>query len=179
MNGLRRLGVVLASCSALSGCYPGFLSVLSVLGPAEPRKYQVWRKALLSGLPPPTCVESALRSVNGVDSVQYNTDESRYPAMISLTSWDCWLWAGRAEEAHRFVYTVGKTGAEMHLVKRCEDHIRYEQASVLTDSMKQFATIRPVMVQVELALVQQCGISLSEPEEACWSAVCPWRSMGE
>jgi hypothetical protein len=129
------------------------------------------RTARISEMPPATCIESAISSVGGVESVRHEVREGSRP--LTLTG------IKPPDTVHYFFYTTRQQGgAVLHVLIDYKGETELAQSLFAinqTPSQEDIDAIRPVMLQVEHALEAQCGLaSLSTAlEELCTGVECP------
>ncbi len=115
--------------------------------------YGINRHALLPSLPDLSCVETAIRSVPGVGAVRRESEEGGRPIT--------WTGIQAPDRNHYFHYEVGPWSASLLLSVDHAGEVELSQHLVqLGEPMPQEAvdTVRPVMVQIERALAERCGV---------------------
>jgi hypothetical protein len=131
---------------------------------------RISRSARIPAMPPASCIESAISSVDAVESVRHEVRE--------ITGLPTFGPMRRSYTAHRFFYTTSRGGAGLHILIDDNGETELEQSLCgisQTHSQDDLDAIRAVMVQIEQALESQCGLaSLSNAvEEACTGVECP------
>jgi len=128
------------------------------------------RMAMLTEFPSKACIESAIRSVDGIEDVRYQESQGSLP--LTLTG------IKPRDNVYHFIYSVNGIGAAMSIITNYKGEIQYSQNHMAMNStppQQDVDRIRSIMVQIEHALETRCGVrSLSESiEEICPGVSCP------
>ena len=129
------------------------------------------RRAPVAELPELSCVRSAIESVPGVTEVRDWEVEGSRP--VTLTG------IQRPDRIHWFAYRYESIDAALTLTTDYEGEVEYYQGIGAVGSAPPSAQaavdrIRPVMIQVEAAVAERCGLPQlgSEIEEHCADVRC-------
>jgi hypothetical protein len=115
--------------------------------------YGITRRASLSVAPDLSCIEAAIRSVPEVRSVE-RRDVEGAPTLT---------FAGvHRDELHYFTYAIEGTGATLMLTVDYKGEAELDQSCVYLNTPvpeAELDAIRPVMIRIENALEERCGVT--------------------
>ena len=131
--------------------------------------FGVNRTALLDRLPTLDCVESAIRSADGVDTVEYRYDEGSRPITITGIK--------PPHDLHYFTYRVGEARATLLVKENYKGEVELSQHLIdINRSPPQghIDLVRPVMIEVENALERSCQLEglPQSVDEWCRGVTC-------
>lgn len=122
--------------------------------------YGIQRDTRLTFLPDLACVEAAIRSIAEVRDVRQWSVEGARP--LTLTGIQA------PDRLHYFGYDVGSTGATLLLSIDYEGDVEMSQHLVRINRHVPQAdvdAVRPVMLRIEAALEERCGVKLGKISE--------------
>jgi hypothetical protein len=113
--------------------------------------YGINRHASLPVAPDLACIEEAIRSVPGVLGVHRRDDDTHTLTLTGV----------HREELHYFAYDVGRGGATLLLTVYYNGEAELSQHLVRINerpAQAELDAVRPVMIRIEKALEERCGV---------------------